>query len=281
MLDGSEQVQGRDVYGEDGKNIGSARQIYIDDQTGEPAWVTVLTGLLGLKESFVPLIDAEMSRDHLTVPYSKDFVKDAPNIDEDGHITPDQEQELYAYYGRTDFDNVPGAPVAGRTGRGNYEAKRTGRGTYVAGRTGRWDIGPRDFHADTEEYPSSRTEGAMTVSEERVNLGGPRRESGRARLRKYVVTDHDSEMAPVQLDQVGIEREPFTESDREAARTGPAISKDDHEVVLHETQLVVEKDTVPLKRVRLDTETVTDQQPVAEDVRKDQVDLEAHTRGSN
>ena len=82
-----------------------------------------------------------MSGDRLTVPYTKDFVKDAPNIDEDGHLTPDQEQELYAYYGRTDDDNDCGDYVAGRTGRGNYDAKQTGRGTYEAGRTGRGDLG--------------------------------------------------------------------------------------------------------------------------------------------
>ena len=66
-----DQIAGRDVYGADGEKIGTARQVYTDDQTGEPAWATVRTGLLGLKESFVPLTDAEMSGDRLTVPYTK------------------------------------------------------------------------------------------------------------------------------------------------------------------------------------------------------------------
>lgn len=150
-----DQIAGRDVYGMDGKKIGTARQTYADDQTGDPAWATVRTGLLGLKESFVPLTDAELSGDRLTVPYTRDFVKDAPNIDEDGDLTPDEEQELYAYYGRRDYDD----DVA----LSDQAAWRTGRGNYDTGRTGRGDYGARD--------------------------GDAAKESGRARLRKYMVTE--------------------------------------------------------------------------------------------
>jgi uncharacterized protein (TIGR02271 family) len=277
-----DRAAGRELYGSDGEKIGTARQVYTDDQTGEPAWATVRTGLLGLKESFVPIADAELSGDRLTVPYTKDFVKDAPNIDEDGHLTPDQEQELYAYYGRTDLDNGPGDYQAGRTGRGNYEAGRTGRGNYKAGRTGRGDSGTRDRHADAEGNASGGNEDAMTVSEERVNVGKQRRESGRARLRKYVVTEHVTQTVPVQREELRVEREPITDSNRDAALAGPDISDDEHEVVLHEEQPVVEKETVPLERVRLDTETVTDEQTVAEEVRKERVDVEPNTtRGYN
>ena len=191
-----DQIAGRDVYGADGEKIGTARQVYTDDQTGEPAWATVRTGLLGLKESFVPLTDAEMSGDRFTVPYTKGFVKDAPNIDEDGHITPDQEQELYAYYGRTSTTHA----------RGDYGAGRTG------GTAGRLARVTRD--ADTEGYASGPTDDAMTVSEERVNVGKQRRESGRARLRKYVVTEQVTHTVPVQHEEVRVEREPITESNR-------------------------------------------------------------------
>ena len=84
--------------------IGTAPQVYADDQTGRPEWVTVGTGLFGPKETFIPLADATVSGDQLTVPYAKAFVKDAANVDEDGHLSPDQERELYAYYSRTDYD---------------------------------------------------------------------------------------------------------------------------------------------------------------------------------
>jgi uncharacterized protein (TIGR02271 family) len=288
-----DKVAGREMYGSDGERIGTARQVYTDDQTGEPAWATVRTGLLAHKESFVPLSDAEMSGDRLTVPYTKDYVKDAPNIDEEGHLTPDQEQELYAYYGRTD-DNDRGRYAAGRTGRGDFEAEQTGRGDFEAEQTGRgnykaeqtgrgkYDTRNRDTDTSSEDYAPDRSEGAMTVSEERVNVGKQRHESGRARLRKYVVTDHVTQTVPVQREEARLEREPITEANRDAAYAGPDISEDDYEVVLHEEQPVVEKETVPTERVRLHTETVTDHQRVDEEVRRERVDVEGDsTRGYN
>ena len=59
-----------------------------------------------------------------------------------------------------------------------------------------------------------------------------------------------------------------------AARSGPNISEEEHEVVLHEERPVVEKEAVPVERVRLGTETVTDQETVSEDVRKEQIDTD-------
>ena len=99
-------LSGRDVYCTDGAKIGTANQVYADDQTGQAEWVTVRTGLFGLKESFIPLDDVTVAGDQLTVPYTKAFVKDAPNVDEDGHLSHDQERELYTYYSRTDYDTT-------------------------------------------------------------------------------------------------------------------------------------------------------------------------------
>ena len=45
-------------------------------------------------------------------------------------------------------------------------------------------------------------------------------------------------------------------------------------MVLHEERPVVEKRTVPRERVRLDTDTVTEEQQVGEEVRKEQIDLD-------
>ena len=113
-------------------------------------------------------------------------------------------------------------------------------------------------------------------------MGKQRRESGRARLRKYVVTEHVTQTVPVQREEVRVEREPITGSNRDAALAARTSRRTDREVVLHEEQPVVEKETVPVERVRLATETVTDQQTVAEDVRRERVDIEKGiTRGYN
>jgi uncharacterized protein (TIGR02271 family) len=241
---GQDQIDnliGRDIYGSDGGKIGTAVQAYADDETGKPEWLSVRTGLFGTKESFVPLADASVSGDRITVPYDKAFVKDAPNIDTDGHLSRDEERELYAFYNRKDYDTT----AQSRTG---YDNRRdAGRPT---------------------------TDDGMTISEERLNMGTEQREAGRARLRKYVVTENVTQTVPVQHEEVRVEREPITEANREAAMSGPDISEDEHDVVLHEERPVAQKETVPVERVRLDTETVTEQQTVGEEVRKERVDVE-------
>src|SRR6476469_2393191 len=93
------RVIGQDVYDESGDKIGSASEVYLDDETGQPEWVTVRTGLFGTKESFVPIRNADLTDDGVRVPVSKDRVKDAPKIDTDGHLSPQEEEELYRYYG--------------------------------------------------------------------------------------------------------------------------------------------------------------------------------------
>ena len=259
-------VIGQDVYGSDGGKIGAARQVYVDDDSGRPEWVTVATGLFGTKESFIPLADASVSGDQLTVPYTKAFVKDAPNVDEDGHLSPDQERRLYDYYSRSDYDTA----ARGTADRDDRDADRTG----TAGRN-RSRAGDR-VGAESEGYDTSgpATDDAMTVSEERLNVGTRTEQGGRARLRKYVVTENVTQTVPVSREEVRLEREPITDANRGAAVSGPDISEEEHEVVLHEERPVVQKETVPVERVSLGTETVTEQQTVNEVVRKERVDVD-------
>jgi hypothetical protein len=91
---------GGDVVGDDGKKIGSLGQLFLDARTGNPAWVTVTTGLFGKAESFVPMAGAELHGKELHVPYGKDLVKHAPRIESaEGHLSPDEERDLYRHYG--------------------------------------------------------------------------------------------------------------------------------------------------------------------------------------
>ncbi len=117
----------------------------------------------------------------------------------------------------------------------------------------------------------------MTRSEEELRVDTTQREQGRARLRKYVVTEQVQQTVPVQREELRVEREPITDANVGAATDGPAISEEEHEVVLHEEEVVIEKRAVPKERVRLGKETVIDKQTVSEEVRKEQV--EADTGG--
>jgi uncharacterized protein (TIGR02271 family) len=114
----------------------------------------------------------------------------------------------------------------------------------------------------------------MTRSEEELRVGTTQRERGRVRLRKYVTTEHVEQAVPVRRERVRVEREPITDANLDAATSGPDITEADHEVVLREEEPVVEKRVVPRERVRLDKETVTDEERVAEELRKEQIDID-------
>lgn len=114
----------------------------------------------------------------------------------------------------------------------------------------------------------------MTRSEEELAVGKTQREAGRARLRKYVVTEQQQATVPVEREQARVVREPVTDANAGDAMDGPAISEDEHEVVLREEEAVGSKKAVPKERVRLDKETVVENQTVTDEVRKEQIEVE-------
>jgi uncharacterized protein (TIGR02271 family) len=238
----------------DGDKIGKVGQIYLDDAAGQPEWVTVSTGMFGSRESFAPLYQASVRDDQLVLAVPKQLVKDAPSIDDDGHLTDAEVAALYQHYA-THLD-----PAAGRGARdtdgGGYPARHAGQDVTSAA-----------------EYDTSGpvTDDAMTRSEEQLHVGTESVQTGRARLRKYVVTENVTTTVPVSHEEVRLEREPITDTNRDAALSGAGISEEEHEVRLHAERPVVAKETVPVERVRLATETVTGEEQVSEEVRKEQI----------
>jgi uncharacterized protein (TIGR02271 family) len=241
--------EGRTLIDRDGSRIGSIDALYLDDRTGQPEWALVNTGLFGTKSTFVPLAQATEAGGDVSVPYDKQLVKDAPRVDPDGHLSEDEERQLWRHYG-LDYDRTTRRPTTGR------------------------DTVGRDASGPT-------TDDAMTRSEEELRVGTSQRERGRVRLRKYVTTEQVQQTVPVQRERVRLEREPITDANLPAATSGPELSEAEHEVILREEEPVVEKRVVPKERVRLDKDTVTSQERVAEEVRKEQIDVqeEEGTRG--
>ena len=267
-----QQVIGTTAVDADGDKLGKVGEVYLDDETGRPEWATVHTGLFGTKETFVPLAQADFSGGALRLPYDKAKVKDAPKIETDGHLSPQEEQELYRYYGLgsdTTTDTTTGtAGLAGTAGVAG-----------TAGHTDRDRDGVRDDVRGTVGHDTSgpTTDNAMTRSEERLNVGTRSEEAGRARLRKYVTTENVTETVPVSREEIRVEREPITDANVGNALDGPAISEEEHEVSLRAERPVVEKEAVPVERVRLDKETVTDQERVSADVRKEEIEVDGGT----
>lgn len=232
-MDQVKNLIGNQVVGSNGDKIGKIGQVYLDDETGQPQWATVHTGLLGTAESFVPLAQATMAGQDLRIPFDKNKVKGAPNVDDDGHLSPAEEDELDRYYGIGDATN-----------------RVVGQDTST--------------HADD----------AMTRSEERLNVSTQRREAGKVRLRKYVVTEQQHVTVPLSHEEATLIREPITDANRDKAMDGPEITEAVHEVELTAERPVVTKDTVAVERIHINKETVTEQQQVTEQVRKEQIELD-------
>jgi uncharacterized protein (TIGR02271 family) len=252
---------GHTLVDRDGDKIGEIVDIYADEATGRPEWIAVDTGRFGHDVSFVPLAGAAARGDELQVGYSTQQVVESPNAEADGQLSQEEEARLYSHY---DMDYDQGWSDTG-----------VGRGARMPG-------GDADSYASTGRAGTSRDrdrdrdvgDDAMTRSEEELRVGTETREAGRARLRKYVVTEQETRTVPVSREEVRLEREPITDTNVGDALDGPDIAESEHEVVLHEERPVIEKETVPKERVRLDTETVTEDRQVTEDVRKERIDAD-------
>jgi uncharacterized protein (TIGR02271 family) len=258
---------GQTLYSSDNEKIGKIGQVFLDDDTDRPEFLTVNTGLFGMNESFVPAAEADVTGDGVRVPFTKDQVKDAPNVDVDsGHLDQSEERRLYEHYGMTYSERSSDSGLSeGGTGLAGTASTTD---TYeTSGTTG-------TFTGEGHDTSGPNTDEAMTRSEERLDVGTTSQEAGRARLRKYVTTEQETVTVPVKKERAVLETEPITGENRDEALSGPAISEEEHEVVLTEERAVVDKTAEPVERVKLGTETVTDEETVTEEVRKEHIEAE-------
>jgi uncharacterized protein (TIGR02271 family) len=247
--------RGRELLDSDGDKVGTIEELFRDEDTEQPEWAAVRTGMFGTKLSFVPIQNAEPTGEDVRVPFTKSQIKDAPKIDDsNGQLSQEEESQLYSHYGMS------------------YGERRSDSGLPEGGAPD-----ARDDGAVGHDVSGPTTDDAMTRSEEELRVGKIDRERGRARLRKYVVTEQVQQTVPVRREEVRIEREPITDGNVDDAVSGPEISEEEHEVVLHEEQPVVEKRTVPKERVRMDKETVVDEETVDEELRKEQIEADGDT----
>lgn len=266
-------VVGAPVHSRDGSGLGKVDTIFYDNDTGTPEWAAVKSGMFGSHVSLVPLAEGTWDGTTLSVPFDKEQLKSAPHHDPDNELSVSDEQDLYRHYG-IDYagsDRDADLPEQSRSEQSRNEQSRSDRrdrrdGTGEHGGPGRDRSGPN-------------TDEAMTRSEERLHVGTETHEAGKARLRKHIVTENVSTTVPVSREEVTLEREPITDTNRGDALSGADLTEEEHEVSLHEERPVVSKETVPVERVRLGTETVADEAEVADTVRKEQI--ESDTSGTS
>ena len=240
---------GRTLIARDGEKIGKIADLYTDQQTDKPEWARLDTGLFGTKGSLVPLAGASPQGEDVSVPLTRDQVKDAPKVEPNHDLSEHDEIQLFQYYGVDYTDEGSVTATEGAQPQGASQSE----GHDVSGPT---------------------TDDAMTRSEEELRVGTTQRERGRARLRKYVVTEEVQQTVPVQREEVRVEREPITDANIDQALDGPDISEEEHEITLHQEEVVTEKRAVPKERVRLAKDTVTEEQQVSDELRKEQIETE-------
>jgi hypothetical protein len=166
---------GNQVLDRDGDKVGKLVDLYVDDDSNEPKWFAVKTGLFGAKVSFVPIARSHAEGDDVQVDHTKDQIKDAPRVDPDGALSPDEERQLYRHYGL----------------EGDGGARDRESGTRHADQAG-----------TTQRERSDRED---QTDEDDATAGPPVRETaGGVRLRKYVVTEEKTITVPVQREVVEV-----------------------------------------------------------------------------
>lgn len=242
-----DQLQNGNVFSTDGEKIGSVGQVYLDDVTNEPTFVTVKTGLFGANETFVPLQQAQTTTDGITVPFTKDFVKDAPNVDADGSLTPEEEQRIYEYYSM------------------EYTSAEHGRDAAAAG-----TVTTGTEHVETERRAAVDNDGdSMVLRDEHLQVDTERKASGRVRLRKQSYTTTETVEVPVTREEVVVERESIDANSADARVDGD----NEVSVTTYEETPVVNK-TVDAEKVSLGKRQVQDTETVTEDLTHEDVQID-------
>ena len=260
---------GGTAYGANGDKLGIVEHFFVDDRTGAPSWVAVATGLFGTRHSIVPALDATFTDGALRVPVTADAVKGAPHLTGD-HLAPDDEAALRRHYGMGDSGTSPvvGRDLAVETDPGDQPSADgpSGGGQHRAPDT------------DTD------TDGAMTRSEEHLDVGTERVAATRARVIKYIVTEEVQITVPIRREEIRVEQVPIDApddgpgesllTDQPAGTT--ATSGLPGEIILHTERPVVTVEVVPTERVRLRTELVQGQETVTEQVQREQIVVDEH-----
>ena len=253
---------GQDLVDRDGVKAGSIVDLYIDEQTEQPTWGLVRTGLLGSRQTLVPLDQATVplavmvsGAGSVQVPFESAAILDAPSVAVGEKIPEATAIALRRYYGLGD----PAAPAAGDQGPSDTESLDAGAAATAA----------ETMAAMTSA--STEPSGTMIRSEEelRVRL---RRRARRVRIKRYVVTDYVTTTIPVRREELRLEEALVDEASRTAPPALPG--GDSWEMVLHQEEPVVSKQVVARERVRLRVQTVTEQRRISGEVRKERIEVD-------
>ena len=272
-----EDLANATAYDVDGDKVGGVKDVYVNDTTGQPDFVSVNHGLFGGGDSIVPLRGHTLRDGELHLAFQKDRIEDAPDLDENGHLTTEDQDAFYRHYGLENTQDVTTYETGNRfaeTGAAGAAGAAGAGAGYAAGErnvdTERRDVVDADRRdvADNDE---------IIRSEEQLNVSKDRVETGEVRLRKYVVNETENVEVPVEREEVRVVREPITDADR--ANYDGNIGEQEASVTLSEDRVNVSKESVPVEKVSLEKDTVRDTETVSEEVRKERFETDGVVEG--
>lgn len=270
-----EDLANATAYDVDGDKVGGVKDVYVNDTTGQPDFVSVNHGLFGGGDSIVPLRGHTLRDGELHLAFQKDRIEDAPDLDENGHLTTEDQEAFYRHYGLENTQDVTTYETGNRFAEtGAAGAAGAGAG-YAAGERTDVDTERRDVvDADRRDVADN---GEIVRSEEQLNVSKDRVETGEVRLRKYVVNETETVEVPVEREEVRVVREPITDADR--ANYDGNIGEQEASVTLSEDRVNVSKESVPVEKVSLEKDTVRDTERVSEEVRKERFETDGIVEG--
>jgi uncharacterized protein (TIGR02271 family) len=266
MTKQAEELIGARVADDDGQAVGTVQQIFYDDSDGKPVWARIRAGT---RDRFIPLGGSSVTKDGLTVPFRTQQILSGPEISAERHISLAQTEQLNRHFGLT----VPaqGGQPRVTTQRGDTQPGQPQRGEAQRGDAQPGQVRRGDMRGEAQRGEAQTGEEWLIRAEERVDVGTERRESGRARLHKYVDVEPVEQTVHVTHEECQIERVPITA--REQVRG--VIAEAEREIILHEERPVFRKETVPVERVRLVRKTVEEDRTLRDEIRRERVEVEA------
>ena len=128
-----QDLRGAPVYSSDREKIGTVDHVYYNVESNQPEWLAVGAGIVSHRYSMVPLRGATFEQDGVIVPFTKDQVKDSPDVAPDA-ISQLLEKDLWSYYGQHgDWGREYGQPEDYRE-----PARPVTEPGYEQGRIRRW-----------------------------------------------------------------------------------------------------------------------------------------------
>lgn len=238
------------AYDRNGDKIGDVIEIYVNEETEEPTFVSVRSGVADGSERLVPVTGFSWDSDHVVLPYDRAVILESPRLGSGGELSASDEEELLAYYdsalaqSASDDDEEAGDDAGGSADRSTDVSEET----------------------------------SVTLAEERLKVDTEQVETGRVRLRKYTTTEMETITVPVTKEKVVIERVPVDAEETEGS-IDPDAAEHLEEIVVREERPVVRKETVTREEVRLAKETVTEDVTVTEEVLKEEVEIDKNDAG--